>query len=112
MDRYAAHNIVGDFGVPNAPWGTRLKHLPKDGDSQFAAAETRIGRLLEDAADLLDLWIEEDVAAALTSFIDPAYAHIILPFVRPWFARNALAGKPLAAERDRSSDVRVLQGNK
>ncbi len=98
MDRYVALDIDGDAGLPRAVWGSRLERRLIDRNSRFAAAETRVNRLLENSASQLDLWIEEDVAAALTGFIDPAYSLIILPFVRPWFGKSMPTQKPLVTD--------------
>lgn len=86
IDQYSAHDIAGDLGLPNVPWGSRLAHTLRG--SEFALAEARVGRQLENAVDQIDLWIAEEDAAALTAFIDPAYSLLLLPFVRPWFAKK------------------------
>ncbi len=86
VDRYAAEDVIRDLGLPKTAWGTRLLRRVKE--SRFAAAEARVASLLEGAADRANLYVDEEAAGALTSFLDPAYNLLLLPFFKPWFAKR------------------------
>lgn len=104
IDQYAAHDLTEDLGLPNVPWGSRLARKMRS--SEFALSEALVCRQLEKAADQIDLWIAEEDAAALTNFIDPAYSLVLLPFVRPWFAKMRATQKPLLGHMARPGGER------